>query len=1060
MMRGLQRFLGVLVILSMLLGVIPSSALANPPLPDDPRPGGGTDALPPVPYVVKPMDQPNPKDYQANAERQRLKEAGQSVQADTMALAGTDRVLVVMVEFAGTDVFTWTAPTVPSDYTTGSMWDPYGRVDSSQAVVNPGTGAAIAGDCSKIITQTTVFTYGPTLHNTIPRPASAADADAGNSTWTADFSPSWFRGFMFGDGITINYQRTDGSQVNADFTGKSVKQYFQDFSGGAYNINGDVVGWVQVPHSAWWYGGDSCPGAISGGSSSLADGKIPGGGTPRTLVKDTLDAVNAISNTIPGFNWADYDLNGDGVIDRLWIIHAGYGEEESTVLNRTSYGESAVWSHSSSISPNYQVAPGVKAGAYIIMPENGGIGVFAHEYAHNLGAKDLYAYGLGNTSAGFWALQSDDWTGYPIGFQPPSPDPLHLDNWGWLNPKVVFDPNQVYQVNLGQASNFPGGAGVYRSAKIQLPNGSTPLPVTPWAGSYFWWGGKLDLANGMMTSNSAIALTSGTTATLAFDITWDIEDQWDWLWVQLSADGGATWNTLTNTVSTAGTNGNSTSCIHDPDWIGGLYGFPDDLCAAGLGGYTGLSAGFPNSQRQTLDLTPYVNQSVKLRFWYMTDSATTGAGPFVDNVVVGVGGAPVFADNAESGDANWTYTAPWVRSDGTQSFTQNYYLQWRNVGSDGGYDSALGDSRWRYGPANTGLVVWYNNNFYNDNEIYNYLEDGPSFGPKGKMLVIDSHPDPIRNPASPFPNAIANWTSRSQMRDAPFSLQNTVGFTYPMNTGTWYTGRPAVSMFQDASSYYPGLEYALRGPSPCVNKYWFESQWDASAVVPARNLYTTKTSGGTGLTTGTGIRMRGAANPAGICGSAWYGYWYVPYADPLNSGNPIDSSVDFGWRVQILSQTSQTATVKIWNTHYRGALSADKTLATSSETINYAYSVPVNDGSGMSLFSCVDLDSTKVSYVAGSVTNGAMPLTGPCGSTSGVAAIGPAADVQSIGWTGYIEHGAAANFSFSVKPKSFNFAVALQAKLFLDGVLRDTVPAQPVSILPAYKLWMPLVFRQ
>ena len=62
-------------------------------------------------------------------------------------------------------------------------------------------------------------------------------------------------------------------------------------------------------------------------------------------MKDALDAVNKIKDTIPGFSWKNYDLNGDGVIDRLWIVHAGYGEEDgTTLLNRTDYGESAVWS--------------------------------------------------------------------------------------------------------------------------------------------------------------------------------------------------------------------------------------------------------------------------------------------------------------------------------------------------------------------------------------------------------------------------------------------------------------------------------------------------------------------------------------------------------------------------------------------------------------------------------------------------------------------------------------------------------------------------------------------
>ena len=50
----------------------------------------------------------------------------------------------------------------------------------------------------------------------------------------------------------------------------------------------------------------------------------------------------------PALDWKNYDLNGDGVIDRLWIVHAGYGEEDSTtLLNRTDYSEAADWSHSS-----------------------------------------------------------------------------------------------------------------------------------------------------------------------------------------------------------------------------------------------------------------------------------------------------------------------------------------------------------------------------------------------------------------------------------------------------------------------------------------------------------------------------------------------------------------------------------------------------------------------------------------------------------------------------------------------------------------------------------------
>ena len=104
-----------------------------------------------------------------------------------------------------------------------------------------------------------------------------------------------------------------------------------------------------------------------------------------------------------------------------------------------------------------------------MMPENGGIGVFAHEYGHNLGAMDLYAYGVGETSAGFWTLMADDWTGYPIGFEPPAVDPWHLDRWGWLNPMVITDPSQVYTVNLGQASTSPAATASTAASRSSCP---------------------------------------------------------------------------------------------------------------------------------------------------------------------------------------------------------------------------------------------------------------------------------------------------------------------------------------------------------------------------------------------------------------------------------------------------------------------------------------------------------------------------------------------------------------------------------------------------------------
>ena len=313
----------------------------------------------------------------------------------------------------------------------------------------------------------------------------------------------------------------------------------------------------------------------------------------------------------PGFNWAQYDLDGDGLIDRLWIIHAGLGEEDSTtLLNRTPYGEGGLWSHSSSVSPAYPIVPGVSAGPYIMMPENCGIGVLAHEYGHNLGTDDLYAYGAGETSAGFWTLMADDWTGYPIGYLPPALDPWHLDGQGWLDPIVINTP-VARTVTVWQASGTAGGTAACRSAKIVLPDQRISQRVQP-IGQYAWWGGSENLANGMMTLVTPLSPIPAAGARLRCDLAYSIEPLWDFLWIQVSTNNGSSWITLSNSLATAD---------HASGWIGGAYGMD------GAAGFTGTSPGFPAFTNQAFSLNAFANHTIRLRFWYMTDWSTVGGRP-------------------------------------------------------------------------------------------------------------------------------------------------------------------------------------------------------------------------------------------------------------------------------------------------------------------------------------------------------------------------------------------------------------------------------------------------
>ena len=551
----------------------------------------------------KNIDQPNPKDFQRLRERRRLMEkmerqkvtgetAGGSLLSQELArlkataTSGTDKVLVILVEFDGTDKFLWT-PGV-------STWDPMGKCNSNEYTGQVGTVAATANIRSIYNLNTpTTFTYTGPLHNAIERPLSESDA-SGNSIWTPDFSTSTYTNLIFGNGITLNYNRQDNSTVNESFIGSSVNKYYEDLSAGRYHITGEVVGWVKVPHSVWWYGADPAPGSRSGIRTNF-DGGIPGAGNSKTLV---VDAINAVKAKYPNFNWKQYDIDGDGVIDRLWIIYAGLGEEDNTtLLNRTDYGEGGIWSHSSSISPYPVYADGtttITAGPYIMMAENCGIGVLAHEYGHNLGALDLYSYSDGDTSAGFWTIMADDWTGYPIGFLPPAFDPYHLDLWGWLDPLVITDPRKPVTVTIGQPSAFPGGKDVNRGAKIVLPDGKIPLSVKP-IGSYQWWGGQDNNSNGLMIKKTPLAIPSSGSTTLTFSAAFNIETGYDFLWVEVSINNGASWIPLTNSHTTS---------THATGWIGGNYGFPQDLAAAGMGGFSGKSASWPNYQTENFSLAP------------------------------------------------------------------------------------------------------------------------------------------------------------------------------------------------------------------------------------------------------------------------------------------------------------------------------------------------------------------------------------------------------------------------------------------------------------------------
>ncbi|MCP4403670.1 MAG: peptidase M6 [bacterium] len=165
--------------------------------------------------------------------------------------------------------------------------------------------------------------------------------------------------------------------------------------------------------------------------------------------------------------------------------------------------------------------------------------------------------------------------------------------------------------------------------------------ATPWTSDGdVLWSGASDLAD-----NWAIFEAAGGGA-LTFDTYWDIEDYWDFGFVQVSTDDGYTWTSLENAYTTS---------TYDPN------AHPDII--ANLPGLTGWSGGWMNV---SYDLSAYAGQDVLLAFRYMTDWGTVFDGWYIDNVYVdGVQisdgtDASVFKDITELFPINNDFTVTFV----------------------------------------------------------------------------------------------------------------------------------------------------------------------------------------------------------------------------------------------------------------------------------------------------------------------------------------------------------------------------------------------------------------
>jgi len=229
--------------------------------------------------------------------------------------------------------------------------------------------------------------------------------------------------------LLVDFEDNQHTYMTSDFRellfseeGKSMKSYYQEVSYGKFKLEGEVYGWIRADSSYSFYVGDGY------GYESPYPRNVP------RLVEEVAKKAD------PFVDFSKYDNDKDGVVDGMFIVHAGPGAE-------VTGSKKDIWSHQwqlsdplSGASP-YLTDDGVYVDVYTIEPEllfdsdMITIGVFCHEFGHVLGLPDLYNIKTQDPGLGdFCLMASGSWTGTPAGSSP-----AHMCAWckyflGWITP--------------------------------------------------------------------------------------------------------------------------------------------------------------------------------------------------------------------------------------------------------------------------------------------------------------------------------------------------------------------------------------------------------------------------------------------------------------------------------------------------------------------------------------------------------------------------------------------------------------------------------------------------
>jgi immune inhibitor A len=222
----------------------------------------------------------------------------------------------------------------------------------------------------------------------------------------------------------------------------SMNKFFRDNSYNTFNVTGNVTTkFYQMNHTMAYYG-----------RYETSSPPVSGYGNSQNLTYDVLMAADA------DINYSEYDQDNDGYVDHLLVIHAGGDEASTGVAND-------IWSHAWGLNSLAVKLDGKWLNAYTMLSEHDPIGVFVHEFGHDLGLPDLYDTDYSSDGGcGRWeVMASGSWNNGGA-------SPSMLGAWcrkelGWITPttvnsdtaglaaKRVFDNATVFRVIVNNSNN-------------------------------------------------------------------------------------------------------------------------------------------------------------------------------------------------------------------------------------------------------------------------------------------------------------------------------------------------------------------------------------------------------------------------------------------------------------------------------------------------------------------------------------------------------------------------------------------------------------------------------